>query len=94
MYLSQKMHFMQYKTNVTNTLTTVGHPFLRATNFANGAKSNFVEIILRNDIGSVLYNTHEHTQDGVFGETNFMEVPKICEIHEIYGPRKRVLYSS
>ena len=52
----------------------------------------FVEVISRNDIRSTHYNTHELTQDGfpiIFGETNFVEVPKICEIHEIYSPQKK-----
>ena len=29
----------------------------------------------------------------VFGETNFMEVPKIHEIHEICSPQKKEPYS-
>ena len=53
-----------------------------------------MEIISRNDIGSTRYNTHELTRDKVFGETNFMEVPKIHEICKSYGPRKRVPYGT
>ena len=52
-------------------------------------KGSLQKLFSQNDIGSTLYNTHELTRDGVFGETNFMEVPKIHEIRKLY---KRVPY--
>ena len=45
---------------------------------------------------AVLFTIHVnlHTMEFplIFGETNFVEVPKIYKICEIYGPRKRAPY--
>ena len=57
--------------------------------FCEWSKKEFVEIISLNDIGRTLYNTCELTHMEFllsFGETNFVEVPKIYEIRKIYGP--------
>ena len=34
-------------------------------------------------------NLHTMEFPLIFGETNFVEVPKICEIHKIYGPQRK-----
>ena len=46
-------------------LATVGHIFFQATNFASGAKREFIEIFSQNNIGGTLYNKLEFTHDGV-----------------------------
>ena len=63
-----------------------------ATNFANGAKSNFVEIISQNNIGSTLYNTRELAWDGVFGESNFVEVPNLQNLRNLRPSKKSALW--
>ena len=71
-------------------LDTVGHPFIQGLQISRmEQKGSSWKLFSQNDIRSILYNARELTQDGVFGETNFVEVPKI---HEIYGPQKRVSY--
>ena len=71
-------------------------PFSRATNFANGTRkgvcgNHFHETILAK-LFIIHVNLHLMEFSLIFGETYFVEVPKIRKIHEIYGPRKRVLY--
>ena len=78
--------------NICSTwcLDTVGRPFIQGLQISRmEQKGSSWKLFSRNDIGSTLYNARELTQDGVFGETNFVEVPKI---HQIYGPQNRVPY--
>ena len=65
-------------------------PFLRATNLTNGAKRKFVEIIFtKQHWEHPLQYMGTYVHEIVFGETNFVEVPKILKICEIYGPQKK-----
>ena len=54
----------------------------------NVIKGSSWKLLSRNDNGSTLYNTRELTQDGVFDETNFVQVPKIHEIHKFMALEK------
>ena len=66
---------------------TVGRPFFEGYKFCELSKKEVRGNYFCNmTLGAPFYNTHELTRDGVFGETNFMEVPKIYEIRKIYGP--------
>ena len=62
-------------------------PFLRATNFANGARKgvcgNYFNKMTLVELFTIHMNLHVMEFPLIFGETNFVEVTKI---HEIYGP--------
>ena len=67
-------------------------PFSRAINFVNGLISEvqgncFHESTLVSSLQSAIHVTIEFPL--IFGEKNFVEVPKIHEIHKIFNPRKR-----
>ena len=68
-------------------------PFSRATNFANGARKgvcgNYFHQTTLAELFTIHVNLHAMEFPLIFGETNFVKVPKI---HEIYGPQKRVPY--
>ena len=54
----------------------------------NGAKKDAREYYFHKTTLVALFTTHMNLHTMEFpGETNFMEVPKICEVHEIYGPQ-------
>ena len=52
---------------------------------------HFHESTLVSSLQSAIHVTIEFPL--IFGETNFVEVPKIHEIHKICSPRQKVLYS-
>ena len=65
-------------------------PFSRAINFANGATKgvhgNYFHKMTLAELFTIHVNLHVIARVSlIFGETNFMEVPKICKI---YGPQK------
>ena len=70
---------------------TVGRLFSRATNFANRAIKGVRGNYFHKTILAVLFTIHVNLRAMefplIFGEINFMEVPKIYEIREIYGQR-------
>ena len=80
------------------TETYLRAPFLRATNFANGARKgvrgNYFHETTLAELFTIHMNLHAMEFLLIFGETNFVEVPKIHEICIIYGPRKRVSYGT
>ena len=59
-------------------------PFLRATNFANGAnkgvRGNYFHKTTLATLFIIHINLHTMELLLLFGEINFVEVPKICEI--------------
>ena len=71
-------------------------PFSRATNFANGARKrvhgNYFHETTLAEFFTIHVNLHMMEFPLIFAETNFVEVPKIHEIREIYGPQKRAPY--
>ena len=72
---------------------TVGHLLLKGYKFANGANKGvrgnyFCETTLV-ALFTIHVNLYAMEFPLIFGETNFVEVPKIHKIHEIYGPRKK-----
>ena len=67
-------------------------PFSRATNFANGAKKGVCGNYFHETTLVAPFTIHKLTHNGFsvnFGDTNFVKVQKIHEIHKIYGPRKK-----
>ena len=69
---------------------TVGRLFSRAINFANGARKgvrgNYFHETTLAELFTTHVNLHMMEFPLIFGETNFVEVPKI---RKIYGPRKK-----
>ena len=74
--------------------STIGRLFSRATNFANGARKavcgNYFHKTTLAELFTIHVNLHAMEFPLIFGETNFVEVPKI---RKIYGPQKRAPYS-
>ena len=70
--------------------STVG---TRATNFMNGARKgvrgNYFHETTLAELFTIHVNLHTMEFLLIFGETNFVEVPRICKI---YGPQKRAPY--
>ena len=72
---------------------TIGHLFSRATNFTYGARKgvcgNYFHKTTLVELFTIHMNLHVMEFPLIFSETNFVEVPKIHEIHEFYDPRKK-----
>ena len=70
-------------------------PFLRATNFTDGLKTDvrenyYYKSTLVSSLQSAIYVTIEFPL--IFSETNFVEAPKIHKIHEIFSLQKGALW--
>ena len=69
-------------------------PFSRATNFANGARKgvhgNYFHKMTLAELFTIYVNSHKIEFPLIFGETNFVKVPKICKI---YDPQRMSTHS-
>ena len=68
-------------------------PFFEGYKFVNGARKgvrgNYFHETTLTELFTIHMNLHVMEFPLIFGERNFMEVPRICEIRKIYGPRKK-----
>ena len=83
-----QQHSYKQKINCINISTTVGQLYFEGYKFCECTKRKyFHESTLVSSLQFAIHVTIEFLL--IFGETNFVEVPKIHEICEICSPQKR-----
>ena len=87
----------QIKITTNTVVFIIGRPFLRAINFANGARKgvcgNYFHEPTLAELFTIHMNLHAMEFPLIFGETNFVEVPKSTKSTKFMALEKRAPYS-